>query len=203
MKKFLILILILMNVQSAYSAGYVGTLPDVESEFSYLRKEHSEKASAPYSVEELDKQNEQQLKPIPRDNDNYVDIIVKKDKNSNYINDVNNVIVILEKLRRCLNTDQSIQMFNAIVSNLIDNVEYIRTEYKEKPESNYLSYNKLIEISSKARSAANFRTQGLASAQYIPYTSTDNVYTKEALEQKLENLLNDVNDTIFILKNLE
>ncbi len=192
-----------MFAQSAYSAGYVGTLPDVESEFSYLRKEHSDKATAPYSVEELDKQNEQQLKPIPRDNDNYVDIIVKKDKNSKYINDVNNVIIILEKLRKCLNTNQSIQMFNAIVSNLIDNVEYIRTEYQEKPESNYLSYNKLIEISSQARAAANFRTQGLASAQYIPYTSTDNVYTKEALEQKLENLLNDVNDTIFILKNLE
>ena len=109
----------------------------------------------------------------------------------------------MEKLRKCLNTNQDIQMFNAIVANLIDNVEYIRVEYKDKPESNYLSYNRLILISQQARDAANFRTQGLVSQKYLPYTSENNVYTKEALGTKLENLLASVNETIFILKNLE
>ena len=203
MKKILCLFSLYIFSTTAFGAGYVGTLPNVEAEFSYLKKEHSEKSSAPFSVEELDKQNEAKLKPIPRDNDNYVDIIIKKDKSSKYINDVNSVVIILEKLRKCLNTDQSIQMFNAIVSNFIDNVEYIRVEYKDKPESNYLSYNRLISLSAQARETANFRTQGLAYEKYIPYTSSDNIYTKEALNQKLDSLLNNVNDTIFILKNLE
>ena len=203
MKKILYLLLFIFIGNSVFAAGYVGTLPNIEAEFSYLKKEHSEKSSAPFSVEELDKQNESKLKPIPRDNDNYVDIIIKKDKSSNYLKDVNSVIVILEKLRKCLNTDNNIQMFNAIVSNLIDNVEYIRVEYKDKPESNYLSYNKLISISAQARETATFRTQGLAVEKYLPYTSKDNVYTKENLDNKLESLLNNVNDTIFILKNLE
>ena len=203
MRKILVLFLLLSLAQNVFAAGYVGTLPNIEAEFSYLKKEHSEKASAPYSVKELDKQNESKLKPVPRDNDNYVDIIIKKDKSSAYMNDVNKIILILEKLRKCLNTQQDIQMFNAIVSNFIDNVEYLRVEYKDKPESNYLSYNRLIQLSSQARDAANFRTQGLAAQKYLPYTASNNVYTKENLDNKLDSLLNNVNDTIFILKNLE
>lgn len=184
-------------------AGYVGTLPNVDAEFSYLKKEVSQKAVAPFSVEELDKQNESKLKPIPRDNKDYVDIIIKKDKTTQYITDMNSVIMILEKLRKCLNTDRNIQLFNAIVSNLIDNVEYIKEEYKGKPESNYLSYEKIQQISKQASDVAKFRMNGLASEKYMPYTSSNNIYTKENLDSKLENLLTNVNETIFILKNLE
>lgn len=203
MNKFLTIILLFFVVLTTTGAGYVGTLPNVEQEFSYLRKEKTQKAVTPFSVEELDKQNESKLKPIPREDDTYVDIIIKKDKTTKYLKDVNSVIIILEKLRRCLNTNQNIQIFNAIVSNLIDNVEYIRVEYKDKPESNYLSYSKLIAISEQARDTATFRTQGRAYEKYLPYTSENNIYTKENLDSKLEKLLNDVNDTIFILKNLE
>ena len=203
MNKFFTCIFLCIVVLMTTGAGYVGTLPNIEAEFNYLKKQSSEKAMTPYTVEQLDKQNEEKLRPVPRDNDNYVDIIIKKDKTTKYLYDVNNVIIILEKLRRCLNTNQDIQKFNAIVSNLIDNVEYIRVEYKDKPESNYLSYNRLISISQQARDAANFRTQGLVSQKYLPYTSENNVYTKEALGTKLENLLASVNETIFILKNLE
>lgn len=203
MKKILTSLLLFIVVITTTGAGYMGTLPNIEAEFSYLKKEHSEKSMAPFSVEELDKQNEAKLKPIPRDNDNYVDIIIKKDKTSKYLTDVNSIIIILEKLRKCLNTNQDIQMFNAIVSNLIDNIEYLKQEYKDKPESNYLSYNRLIQISAQARETATFRTQGLAAQKYLPYTSTNNIYTKENLEDRLEKLLVNVNETIFILKNLE
>lgn len=203
MKRFFTVLILLITTVITSGAGYMGTLPNIEAEFSYLRKEASEKSMAPFSIEELDKQNEKNLRPIPRDNDNYVDIIIKKDKNTQYFSDINTVIIILEKLRKCLNTNQDIQKFNAIVSNLIDNVEYIKQEYKDKPESNYLSYNRLITISAQARDAATFRTRGLASQKYLPYTSSENIYTKKNLESKLESLLVSVNETIFILKNLE
>lgn len=203
MKKFLTVIILFLIVITTTGAGYMGTLPDIEAEFSYLRKQSSEKSMAPYSIEELDKQNEKDLKPIPRNDDNYVDIIIKKDKTTKYLNDVNSIILILEKLRKCLNTDRNIQKFNAIVSNLIDNVEYVRQEYLDKPESNYLSYSRLINISAEARDAANFRMQGYASEKYLPYTSSNNIYTKESIDSKLESLLTNVNETLFILKNLE
>ncbi|MCD7878485.1 MAG: hypothetical protein LUG16_00965 [Candidatus Gastranaerophilales bacterium] len=203
MRRYIILFVLIMVVGLTTGAGYMGTLPDIESEFVHLKKQTSEKASAPYSVEELDKQSESKLKPIPRKNDDYVDIIIKKDKTTNYINDINSVILVLEKLRKCLNTNQDIQKFNAIVSNLIDNIEYIRIEYKDKQESNYLSYGRLIQLSALARETATFRMKSLTTQPYLPYTSSDNIYTKENLDAKLENLLVNVNETIFILKNLE
>ena len=99
MKKILLSFSLLIIVLITTGAGYVGTLPNIEAEFSYLRKDISEKTTAPFSVEELDKQNAEKLKPIPRDNDSYVDIIIKKDKTPQYFKDVNSVIIILEKLR--------------------------------------------------------------------------------------------------------
>ncbi len=203
MKKILISALLICIVLTTTGAGYMGTLPDVEAEFSYLRKEKTEKAMPVYSIEELDKQNENELKNIPRENEQYVDIIIKKDKTSAYIKDVNSVILILEKLRKCLNTDGDIQKFNAIVSNLIDNVYYIQEEYKDKPESNYLSYSRLITLSHEARETANFRMQGNLSENYLPYTSKGNIHTKENLDAKMQTLLNNVNETLFVLKNLE
>lgn len=204
MRRILTLIFLFIITITTTGAGYVGTLPDVEAEFSYMKKQKTpERASAPYSVEQLDNQNAERLKPIPRENDTYVDIIVKKDKTTKYLKDVNDVIIILEKLRKCINTEQSIQVFNAVVSNLIDNVEYIKTEYKDKPEENYLSYNRLIVISDEAREVATFRMQGLAAQKYLPYTSSNNVYTKENLNDKIEKLLVNVNETLFILKNLD
>lgn len=203
MKKFFTVISLIFIVVIATGAGYVGTLPNIEAEFEHLREEASDRTSAPFTVQELDKKTEEQLKPIPRQNDDYVDIIIKKDKTTKYLKDVNSVILILEKLRKCLNTDRNIQMFNAIVSNLIDNIEYVRIEYKDKPESNYLSYSRLINVSNEARDVATFRMQGLAAEKYRPYTSENNIHTKEALDAKMESLLNNVNETLFILKNLD
>ena len=203
MKRFFLIVSLFVLATLSTGAGYVGTLPDVEAEFAYLKKERNEKASSPYSVEELDKQNESKLKPIPRDDDSYVDIVIKRDKTSKYTNDINSVIIILEKLRKCLNTNQDIQMFNAIVSNLIDNIEYIHSEYKDKPECNYNSYNRLLIFSSEARETATFRTRVQALQKYMPYNSSDNIYTKENLEKRLDSLLKNVNETIYVLKNLE
>lgn len=203
MRKIFLSFFLIFTVVLTSGAGYMGSLPDIESEFSYLREEHSEKTQAPFSVEELDKKNEKKLKPVPRDNEDYVDIIIKKDKTTQYMKDMNSVIIILEKLRQCLNTNKDIQKFNAIVSNLIDNVEYIRVEYKDKPESNYFSYNQIQALSYLARETANFRTQGLACEKYTPYTSENNIYTKENLEEKLNTLLTKTNETLYILKNLD
>lgn len=203
MKKILFIFIIFFTAIFTTGAGYMGTLPDIESEFGYLKKEKTETAMPSFSVEELDKQNEEELRPIPREDENYVDIIIKKDKTSQYTKDVNSVILIMEKLRKCLNTDGDIQKFNAIVSNLIDHIAYIQEEYKDKPESEYLSYSRLIMLSKEARNAANFWMKKQMSKSYIPLTSEGNKLTDDNLSNILNSLLNNVNDTIFTLRNLE
>ena len=203
MKKILSVFTFLFMALITTGAGYMGTLPNIEAEFQYLKKDVSEKTQAPFSVKELDKQNEKELKPIPRENDDYVDIIVKKDKTSKYMNDVNKIVLILEKLRVCLNNKQDIQKFNAIVSNFIDHVEHLRVEYQDKPEHLFLSYSKLIALSNQARDVATFRMQARLNEKYLPYTATDNVYTKQNIDDQLDTLLNNVSDMIFIINNLE
>ena len=202
MKNSVIILLFCITIITT-GAGYVGTLPDVESEFAYMKKNRSEKSQAPYSVEVLDKQNAERLKPVPKNDSSYIDIIIKRDKKNDYTHDLASILIILEKLRRCLNTNQNIQIFNAIVSNLIDNIEYVHTKYGNRNERDYPSYNKLLALSQQARETASFRTKSLALQRYMPYTSEDNIYTKENLDIRLENLLNSVNETIFVIKNLE
>ena len=108
-----------------------------------------------------------------------------------------------EKLRSCLNNKQDIQKFNAIVSNFIDHVDNLRVEYQDKPEHLFISYSKLIALSNQARDVATFRMQGILNEKYLPYTSQDNIYTKQNLEEKMDELLNNVTDMIFIINNLE
>ncbi len=203
MKKASLTILLLITTVITSGAGYVGTLPDIEAEFEYLRKNTDKKINAPYTIKELDKKNEETLKPIPAENDDYIDIIIKKDKTPKYIHDINSLILILEKLRKCINTNEDIQKFNAVSSNLIDHIEYIKQEYFDKPESNYMSYKILQNLSAETRDVATFRSNGHARMKYYPYSSEENIYTKENLEIKLNSLLKNVNETLFILKNLE
>lgn len=203
MKKILSVFILLFASLITTGAGYMGTLPNIDAEFQYLKEEVSDKTQAPFSVEELDEQNAKELKPIPRENDDYVDIIIKKDKTSKYMNDVSKVIAILHKLRQCINNNQDIQKFNAIVSNLIDHVEHIRVEYQDKPEHLFVSYSRLIALANEARDVATFRMQGRLNEKYLPYTAEENVYTREALNTKLENLAKNVSDMIFIINNLE
>ena len=203
MKKILSALIFSFVALMTTGAGYLGTLPNIDAEFQYLKEEVDDTTQAPFSVTELDKQNEAALKPIPRDNDDYVDIIIKKDKTSKYMNDVSKVVDILHKLRSCLNNKQDIQKFNAIVSNFIDHVEHIRVEYQDKPERFFVSYSKLIALSNEARDVATFRMKGRLNEKYFPYSAENNIYTRENLDEKLNNLLNNVSDMIFIINNLE
>lgn len=80
--------------------GYVGTLPDVTKSF------HSTEPAEAKPVYDKTKQfnSENQLKPIPRDNPAFVNIILKQDKTSPYLNEINDFIAMLEKYMILLKT---------------------------------------------------------------------------------------------------
>lgn len=191
---------ILLCVFITTGAGYNGTLPNIEAEFAY-KKNTPETSAPPFTP--VEKENDLDLKPIPRDNKSYLEIIIKKDKSSQYLNDTNDVILILEKLKNCIEQKQDIQMFNAIVSSLIDNIEVIKTEYKGKPEGNYISYKNLIKLSILARNVAVLRTESLVYTQYLPYSSSGAVYKPQNIEKQINNLLKSIDQTLYVLKNLD
>lgn len=190
---------ILLCVLITTGAGYNGTLPDIEAEFAY-KKTAPDTSAPPFTP--VNNMNFD-LKQIPRDNKSYIEIAIKKDKSTQYINDTNDVIAILEKLKKCIEDGQDIQMFNAIVSNLIDNIDLIKREYAGKPEENYVSYKNLMSLSKQARNIAILRTESLTYTKYLPYSTTGSVYKPQNIQTQVQNLLKSVDQTLYVLKNLD
>ena len=91
--------------------GYVGTLPDLTRDY-----EPAEPAqSAPEVNKAKDFNSENEIKPVPRDNPAFVNIILKQDKTSQYVNDLNEFIPILEKIYDLIEDESNVQIFNAKV----------------------------------------------------------------------------------------
>lgn len=192
-----------MGIIFTTGAGYVGTLPDIESEFGYLRKDVEEKTQAPMDVPALSPEQENQLKELPRTNAQYVNIMIQKDKTSEYEKDVNQIILILQKLQKVIYLNHDIQKFNAVVSNYIDHAAYLKKKYSDKKESNYLSYKQILTFSNQARNVAILWSESIEYQSFLPYSTPNNKYTKENLNINMMNLQKSLEDTLYILKKLE
>ena len=108
-------------------AGYEGELPDLDAEMGYKIKTKIVKPV--YQKPAKDPV----LQEVPRENKEYVDIIIKKSRTSEYVKDIQPVIALLEKFKTYIEDDKDIQMFNAIASNYIDHAYYIQTKYAKRP----------------------------------------------------------------------
>ena len=197
MKKIVPLLLIFFITTGA---GYKGSLPNIEAEFGY-KKTIPPVSAPPFTPRENEDFSD--LKPIPREKKSYVEIILKKDKSSQYTIDTNEVILLLEKLKKSIEKEQDIQKFNAIVSNLIDHISYIQEEYKDKQESNFISYKSLQPLSEQARATAMLRTESLIYTKYLPYESTGSIYRDKNIQKQLKLLLKSVEQTLYTLKNID
>ncbi len=191
---------ILLSLLLTCGAGYKGTLPDLASEFDYKR---TQPTTATPNFSETKNPVLDELKPVPRDNKKYIDIIIKKNKSSKYENDTIEVIKIIERLKQCIEKSNDIQMFNATISNLIDHVAYIKDTYENQQESTFTSYKTLLKLSSQARNVAVLRTESQIYTKYLPYQSDGSVYSKHNIDIQTKSLLKSINQTLYVLKNLD
>ena len=109
--------------------GYYGKLPNINGEFGEERK-NKETKSPIILNEDSYNVNSKDMKEAPLTNTQYIDVIVKKGTTSDFVNDINELVPILQKLRACVEQEKDIQKFNAIVSNYIDNVAYMEINIK-------------------------------------------------------------------------
>ncbi len=209
MRKILILILILfLNVPQSYALfggrkpaadegkGYMGTLPDLGKSFN-TTEEHSAKPV----FEKTEKfHSGDALKPIPREDPSFVNIILKSDKTSEYINDLNEMIPVLEKILDSIEEHEPVQRFVAKVYFLNKNVEYLEDKYAEKPESTFISFQRLQEVSSHARTVSNLRTEAEKYKAYLAYGGAGYIYNTNNIEQQLEYLRVEIEEAIVVLK---
>ena len=205
-KLFYILILSIMLVcpsiakdkpQDFDGRGYVGTLPDLNRGYEIK----DVKKTPPEAKPSKDFTAESELKPVPRDNPAFVNIILKTDKTSQYTNDINEFIPILEDIYNLIDENSNVQLFNAKVYYFNKNAEYLRDKYKNKPESQYASFKRLMELNIHTRSIALLRNEAEKYNPYLSYGSAGYIYNPNNITEQLEILKTEINQTILILKD--
>lgn len=198
-KKFIFTIFFLTSTLICSGSGYKGDLPDITTQFEYKRNTTGQSHTIFETLDEFD--HPAQFKKVPRENPTYIDIILKKDKSSPYINDLNDVIPLLEKLQKCIQNNGSIQKFNAIASSIIDHADYIAQKYADKPEKYYISYSKLQNIAAYARSVATLRCESQVYIKYLAAQGDGQIYSKESIQMQIDMLERELDNTIKILKD--
>ena len=186
--------------QKTDGKGYYGHLPKIDSEFADEKSKNKATKSPIILNENSFEINTKDMKPSPINNTQYIDVIVKKGTTSDYVNDLNELIPILKKLRECIEQEKNIQKFNAIVSNYIDNVAYIENKYKNKPETYYASYERITDMAKYAKKVAITRTEAQTYNKYLGYQEINGVYSPENIKNLLENTLIEIEDTLDSIK---
>ena len=218
MKKFfaiLILTVILCPLQSEMAfakkkkkqkldgKGYYGRLPNINAEFGEEKNLRKETQSPIILNDDSFKIDSKDLKEAPLNNNQYIDVIVKQGSTSQYVNDINELVPILKKLRECIEQEKDIQKFNAIVSNYIDNVAFIENKYKNQPEVYYASYERISDMAKYAKKVAITRTEALTYNKYLGYSENNGVYSPENIKNLLENTLIEIEDTLDVIKEVK
>lgn len=182
-----------------YGSGYVGTLPDIKGSFS---------SSEPDSVKPVYEKTKQfnsanELKPVPRDNPAFVNIILKTDKTSPYLNDMNELLPQLENILYCIEQNYDVQKFNSKVYFFTQTMKYLQEKYDGKPEVNFVSFQKLITLSAHTQAVATLRSETEKYKPYLAYTGAGYLYNDNVINEQLDYLKTEIEDTIVVLKDLK
>lgn len=179
--------------------GYAGTLPDLTKK----HKKKEQKVSTPIFESQKDFNSPSDLKPVPKDDPAFVNIIQKKDKTSQYLEDANEIIRIMEKLLDCIETNGSVQLFCTRANVLSMNLDHLQKKYDGQPESYYQSFKKIMEVNQYVKSIATLRKEALVYQRYLAYQATGSIYNPENISQQLEYLQEELKTAILMLKEEE
>lgn len=208
MKKILVLFLVIFcyapvafakkkeSIVVPESSGYVGTLPNIQERF-----QNSAEQEVQPSFDYKDGFNDpDEIKPAPRNNPAFINIIMKKDKTSQYVNDLNSLISIIEKLQTIVENQENVQKFNAESYFLKENVEYFRDKYTNKAEQSYISYKKVMQLNTHVQSISQLRLESEAYSPYVTEEQSGNMFTQNNIDTQLNYLLDDIKQTLVVLK---
>lgn len=212
MKKFLICLLLLSITlpsnaafwnkknkaleQELQGKGYAGNLPEIGEKIERSKT----KVTTPVFEAQEGFDNPSDLKPVPKDNPAFINIIQKKDKTSQFVQDANEVIPMLEKLVDCIEDNESLQLFITKANLLTLNIDNMAEKYDGKPESYYESFRKLQEVNRYVKSISLLRKEAVTYQRYLAYSESGSIYNPENINQQLQYLLEELNTAILLLR---
>lgn len=185
------------NKEEEIPQGYYGTLPNIEGDFKYKKQSSKSPIKEDIKVIEDEELKNQELKKAPYDDALFLDVIIKKEKASNYINDVQKTKFALVNLKKSLEEKSDIQRFNACV-NMVDMLtKNLKTKYENTSDSLRESYIDILNTNHQAKILGNLKYDANYYSKYIP--TQQGKYSKENISLEEEKLLNLVNKTIFLI----
>lgn len=179
--------------------GYAGTLPDMTK--MYKSTEPAESTPQFETTKQFNSENE--IKPVPKDNPAFVNIILQPGKTTEYVTDMNDVVSMLENILTSIENQDDVQKFNAKVYFLDKSIEYLEDKYQSRPESQYISFKKVTETSDKCKTVANLRSQAEKNKEYIPYEGDGSMYSENNINQQIGYLKTEIEQTIALLREAE
>lgn len=186
---------------AAESDGYKGTLPTLEKKETPKPPATEKKSSTPVYEANEDFGDPATLKPTPRDNPAFVNIMLKTDKSSSYLNHINDMISYIEKIIDSIENHESDQLFIAKARVFKFKVDHLKRTYDGKSESYYASYRKLQEVGAQTETIATLRNEAVTYKKYLAYQTTGSVYNPANIAMQLEYLKKELEDTLMILKD--
>ena len=176
--------------------GYAGTLPNLGDKIEKSKN----KVTTPIFESQDGFNNPSDLKPIPKDNPAFINIIQKKDKTSEFLNDASEIIPMLEKLVDCIDDNESLQLFITKANLLTLNIDNLTEKYDGKPESYYESFRKRQEVNRYVKSISALRREAVTYQRYLAYSSSGSIYNPDNINQQLQYLLEELNTAILLLR---
>lgn len=177
--------------------GYAGTLPNLGDKIEKTKT----KVTTPIFESQDGFNNPSDLKPVPKDNPAFNNIIQKKDKTSEFTNDAAEIIPMLEKLVDCIDDNENLQLFITKANLLTLNIDNLTEKYNGKPESYYESFRKLQEVNRYVKSIAALRREAVTYQRYLAYSSSGSIYNPDNINQQLQYLLEELNSAILLLRS--
>ena len=173
-------------------------MPNIKRDFKYKEPTST---PAPEIKDMLPNEalNEDNLKEAPTNDSLFLDVIVKKEKSSNYINDVQKTKFALQNLKKCIEDGGDIQRFNGCVNMINMYSKNLQTKYENQSDSLRDSYINIQNTNYHAKVLGNLLYDANYYAKYIP-TQTGQ-YSKENIEAKKADLLKRINKTLFLIAN--
>lgn len=187
------------NQQEEIPQGYYGTLPDINADFAYKKQQMPTSSQIDMEVIPTDEINEENLKPAPYDDALFLDVVIKKEKNSTYVNDIQKTKYALTNLKKCIEEEGDIQRFNASVNMVEMHVQNLKKKYEDKSESLKESYIDVLNTNYYAKLLGNLKYDAQYYSRYIP--TNQGKYSKDNISLEEEKLLNRINKTLFLLNN--
>lgn len=189
------------NKEEEIPRGYYGKLPDIEADFNYLKQQTKPSSNMDMQIIPENEIEETDFKEAPTNDTLFLDKIIKKEPNSQYINDILKMKTALYNLQKCIEEKGAIQRFNANV-NVIDlYCQNFKKKYKDTSDSMKASYNNILLTNYMAKTLGNLKYNANYYAKYVPVQQGQ--YSKENIEFEEQKLLEMVNKTIFsIIKEM-